>query len=140
MAPNVHNMVRIIYCIMIQYIYCVNDQIKEIDRKFSSNTLRYYKTKRCMNYISDVIARLVNLGIVRIDNDRVYFTYRYIQHLSSIYAELKSTYDSKRSLFIDSNAYALTAWIGSVREGELVELLSVIMSIWGELLHGESSY
>jgi len=140
MTSSVRNMARIIYYIMTQYICWINSQIRETDKKFSGNTLRYHKTKRCMNCISDIIARLVNLGIVRIDNDRVYFTYRYIQHLSSIYAELKSTYDSKCSLFIDSNAYALTAWIGSIREGELVELLSVIMSIWGELLHGESSY
>ncbi len=140
MASNVHNMARMAYYIIVQHIYWISDQIKETNRKFSGNTLRYHKTKRCMNYISDVITRLVNLGIVRIDNDRVYFTYRYIQHLSSIYAELKNTYDSKYSLFIDSNAYALTAWIGSISESELVELLSVIMSIWGELLHGESSY
>jgi len=140
MASNIHNTARITYYIIIQYIYYINAQIKEINGEFSGNTLRYHKTKRCMNYISDVIARLVNLGIVRIDNDRVYFTYRYIQHLSSIYSELKSAYDSKCSLFIDSNAYALTAWIGNISECELVELLSVIMSIWGELLHGESSY
>ncbi len=35
---------------------------------------------------------------------------------------------------LDSNAYAITPWIGTIRENELVEMLNVVMDIWDEML------
>jgi len=100
--------------------------------------------KSIMSNLPDTINRLMNLGIVRIDdNDKIVFTDTYIDYLTSIYHRLKhiycyaSMYSNSYTLLIDCNAYALASWVGSIRESEFIELLNAIICIWGGILYDE---
>ena len=100
--------------------------------------------KGIMSNLPDTINRLMNLGIVRIDdNDKIVFTDTYIDYLTSIYHRLKhiycyaSMYSNSYTLLIDCNAYALASWVGSIRESEFIELLNAIICIWGGILYDE---
>lgn len=101
----------------------------------------YTSMKNIMSNLLDTINRLVNLGIVRIDGNRIGFTDRYIDYLDSIYYRLKhayqyvSIYGNAYTLLVDSNAYALASWVGSIRESEFIELLNAIICIWREILY-----
>jgi hypothetical protein len=100
--------------------------------------------KGIMSNLPDTINRLLNLGIVRIDDDdKIVFTDTYIDYLTSIYHRLKHTYcyasmySNSYTLLIDCNAYALASWVGSIRESEFIELLNAIIRIWGGILYDE---
>ncbi|GBC72903.1 hypothetical protein HRbin04_00298 [archaeon HR04] len=88
----------------------------------------------------DTITRLMNLGIVEEGEEGVItLTGKYMKYLDEVCRLLsnrcRNAYiDDPYSLMLDSNAYAITSWIGTIRESELVEMLNVVMSIWGEML------
>lgn len=89
---------------------------------------------------TDVITRLINLGIVEKSDDGVVtLSNRYMRYLDHVCDMLihdgyVDRIDDSYSFMLDSNAYAITSWVGTIRENELVEMLNVVMSIWGEML------
>lgn len=88
----------------------------------------------------DTITRLMNLGIVEEEDDGVVtLSGKYMRYLDDVcYRLINNGYreymDDPYSFMLDSNAYAITSWVGTIRESELIEMLNVVMSIWGEML------
>lgn len=129
---NLHRMLTRCFLVLKQQSIIIEAKIMLIDST-------YIDMKETMSNLTDTINRLINLGIIGIDDNRIVFTKRYIEHLNSICHMLKhasSMYDNPYALLVDGNAYALASWIGSIRENEFIELLNAIINVWGETLHG----
>ncbi len=99
-----------------------------------------YPLRNKLHMNTDTITRLMNLGIVEEDGGVLTLTGKYIKYIDEVcYRLLSNEYkdayvDDPYSLMLDSNAYAITSWVGIIRESELVEMLNAVMSIWGEML------
>lgn len=88
---------------------------------------------------SNTITRLVNLGIVEEYDGVVTLTDKYMKYLDDVCKRLiKDGYCDASldpySFMLDSNAYAITSWVGIIRESELVEMLAAVMCIWREMV------
>ncbi len=139
---NYLNMLKIginLHKMLIRYFLVPIEQSVIIEVKIMLIDSVYIDMKETMSNLTDTINRLISLGIIGIDDNRIVFTKRYIEHLNSICHMLKhasSIYDNPYALLVDGNAYALASWIGSIRESEFIELLNAIIHVWGEALYG----
>ncbi len=124
--------------ISIDCIHPIFSRLTLVERVQIIHSSSLLTNKLHMN--KDALTRLMNLGIVEEGEEGVItLTDKYMRYLDEVCRFLSSRcrnayIDDPYSLMLDSNAYAITSWIGTMRESELVEMLNVVMSIWGEML------
>jgi ABC-type protease/lipase transport system fused ATPase/permease subunit len=124
--------------ISIDCIHPIFSRLTLVERVQIIHSSSLLTNKLHMN--KDTITRLMNLGIVEEGEEGIItLTDKYMRYLDEVCGFLSSRcrnayIDDPYSLMLDSNAYAITSWVGTMKESELVEMLSVVMSIWGEML------